>query len=103
QVFAIHEKGQNGVRNSSDANLQHRAILNQAGHVFRNGDVSLGDLGFPRFTQWTGAFHNRMELTDMNKAVPVGAWHLIIDVGDYIAGTIGSSQRSVHAQAKAAK
>ena len=52
QIFAVHQHGQHGVRNTAYTGLQHGSVLDQTCHVARDGHVQVGDLRFLHFTQW---------------------------------------------------
>ena len=38
----------------------------------------------------------------MNETIAIGSRHIVVDLGDNIAGTLGGGQRGVHANAKTA-
>src|SRR5581483_810981 len=51
KIFAIHEKSKHGIGNAADSGLQDGPVLDQAGDVASDLDLSFVTLGIPLGTQ----------------------------------------------------
>ena len=103
QVLAIHEQWQYRIRYAADAGLQHRSVFDQAGDMARDGHMQAGDYRLLQCAQRARGFHDRVNVAYVDKAVAIGARHLVVDLRHHVVGQLGCGQRHVHTNAEAAK
>ena len=101
--LAVHEQGQNSIRDAADAGLNDGAVFDQAGDVPGNGGLHVGNFRSLHGAERTRGFDDGVDLAHMDEAVAVGARHLVVYLRDHIAGQARGGQGGVDADPEAAE
>ena len=103
EIFTVAQQGKHSVGDSTDAGLQHRAIVDQAGDVARDGVVQVGQNRPLQCAEGPRGFDDGIEFGDVDEAVSVGAGHLVVNLRDDVAGNFSRRNRCVDPDAETAK
>ena len=73
QILFPHQGVRHGIGNGADTQLDGGAILHQVGYVAADGPVGVGELRVGQDGEATVAFHNGVDLADVDGGVTEGA------------------------------
>ena len=96
QVVLLFQEQQDSIGDGADAQLKGIPVPDQLGHVLPDGPLYLADLGGRQLNDGGAALHDTVKPGDMEKAVPQGPGHVLVDLGDDQVGLLGGGFGVVH-------
>src|SRR5262249_53781588 len=100
EISMILEMAQGLIGNAPKPDLQRRAVLYDRRDVARDALRDLADPWMPVFRHGRVDLHERIEMLEMNEALPMSARHRRIDLGDHATGDPQNRRREVDGNTK---
>ena len=101
QVVLLLQEEQNSVGDGADAQLEGVAVLDELGHVLADSTLHLGDPGGSQLDDGGVQLHQAADLGHVEEAVPQGAGHVPVHLGDDQVRGLRRALGVVHGHAQA--